>query len=73
MVLPQLHLRGVAQVPGAVRVSRLRAGYEVFPEVRGNEENKVRQEEVDDSLPFAEVSTSRTNMAAITCLCNAQF
>jgi hypothetical protein len=33
----------------------LEPGYEASPAVRGNEENIVRQGEVDDASPFAEV------------------
>lgn len=49
-----------------------RARYEASLAVRENEENVVRQGEVDDTSPFAKVPTTKTKTAAITYLCNAE-
>jgi hypothetical protein len=51
----------------------LEPGYEASPAARGNEENVVRQGEVDDSSPFAKVLHHQTKTAAITYLRNAEF
>jgi hypothetical protein len=50
----------------------LEPSYEASLAVRENEENVVRQGEVDDSSPFAKVPTTKTKTAAITYLCNAE-
>lgn len=63
-------LRTTLLKPGLRRL--VEHGHEAFPPVRGNEENLLRQREVDDCSLFAEVSTSNTKMAAITYLCNAE-
>jgi hypothetical protein len=51
----------------------LEPGDEASPAARGNEESVVCQGGVDDSLLFAEASNSKTKIAAITYLCNAEF
>jgi hypothetical protein len=52
----------------------LEPSYEASLAVRENEENVVRQGEVDDSSPFAKVPPPpKTKTAAITYLCNAEF
>jgi hypothetical protein len=48
-----LILRTILCKPSLPRL--LEPGYEASPLVRGNEENLVRQGEVDDSSPFAKV------------------
>jgi hypothetical protein len=50
----------------------LEPSYKASLAVKENEENVVRQGEVDDSSPFAKVTTTKTKTAAITYLCNAE-
>jgi hypothetical protein len=65
-----LALRATLFKPSLPRL--LEPSYEASLAVRENEENVVRQGEVDDSSPFAKVPTTKTKTAAITYLCNAE-